>query len=37
MGGVRTGVEENIYTYNIRIMEGWRKMHNESLHNLYLQ
>jgi len=28
------GAEENIYIYTVRIMEGWRKMHNELLHNL---
>jgi hypothetical protein len=30
------GTEENMYTKREEIPGGWRKLHNEELHNLYI-
>jgi hypothetical protein len=34
VGVCEQGVEENICTYK-EVAGGWRKLHNEELHNLY--
>jgi GH43 family beta-xylosidase len=32
---LKTGAEENIWTQEAEGTGGWRKLHNEELHNLY--
>jgi hypothetical protein len=32
---LRTGAEGNIWTEEGEVIGGWRKLHNEELHNLY--
>jgi hypothetical protein len=29
------GAEENVLTKRVEVTGGWRKLHNEELHNLY--